>query len=218
MKYEIIFLDLDGTLMDSGEGIMKCAQYALRKLGVEVDDWQALRFFVGPPLEDSFKEFYGFDDKKARDAVLAYRERYFTVGMLEQKPYDGVEAFLGELKDMGLTLCLATSKMQKQSRFALERFGLSQYIDINNHVFARDEEGLRHTKGDVIRYGMQVLGIKDRSKALMIGDRKFDIIGANECGLDSVGVLYGYGERTELEEAGATYVCSSFEDVLNIIR
>lgn len=201
--------------MDSGEGIMKCAQYALGKMGVTVDDWRSLRFFVGPPLEDSFKDFYGFDDEKAHEAVMAYRERYFTVGMLEQKPYAGVENVLKTLKEMGVTVCLATSKMQKQSHFAIETFGLAPYID---NVYARDDEGLLHTKADVIRSGLDALSVRDNREVLMVGDRKFDIIGAKECGLDSVGVLYGYGDREELEKAGATYVCESLEEVIDIIN
>lgn len=215
MQYKTILLDLDGTLMDSGEGIMKSAQYALSCMGVKVDDWQSLRFFVGPPLEDSFIDFYGFSQEKAHEAVMAYRERYFSKGLLEQKPYDGVMEFLSSLKDMGLTLCLATSKMVKQSRFALDHFGLGKYIE---HIFARDEAGLLHTKADVINSGLEALGIQDKSSILMVGDRKFDIIGAKECGIESAAVLYGYGNRKEFEEAGATYICKDFDDIIKVIR
>ncbi len=215
MKYKIILLDLDGTLMDSGEGIMRCAQYALARMGVDVADWRSLRFFVGPPLEDSFKMFYGFSDTQAHDAVMAYRERYFSIGKLEQCPYDGIGEFLGELKAMGMTLCLATSKMMPLSIFAIEKFGLDKYID---GVFARDEEGRLHTKADVINSALEHLGVKDRSQVLMVGDRKYDIIGARECGVDSVGVLYGYGDREELEEAQATYVCGNFNEILEVVK
>ncbi|MCI6492084.1 MAG: HAD hydrolase-like protein [Prevotellaceae bacterium] len=215
MKYKILLLDLDGTLMDSGEGIMKCAQYALDKMGIAVDDWRSLRFFVGPPLEDSFKDFYGLSVEKAHEAVMAYRERYFSVGMLEQKPYDGVFTFLDTLKAMGITLCLATSKMMAQSHFAINHFGLNKYID---YVFARDDEGRLHTKADVIRSGLETLSVTDKGEVLMVGDRKFDVAGARECGIDSVGVLYGYGDREELEAAGATYICSTFGEVIDIIR
>lgn len=215
MKYKTILLDLDGTLMDSGEGIMKSAQYALSRMGVKVDDWQSLRFFVGPPLEDSFIDFYGFSKEKAHEAVMAYRERYFTTGMLEQKPYDGVMEFLATLKGMKLTLCLATSKMVKQSQFALEHFGLGKYIE---HIFARDNAGLLHTKADVINSGLEALDIQDKSSVLMVGDRKFDINGAKECGLDSAAVLYGYGNNKEFEEAGATYICKDFDDIIKVIK
>lgn len=215
MKYSILMLDLDGTLMDSGEGIMRCARHALGKMGVDVEDWRTLRFFVGPPLEDSFKEFYGFSDGKAHEAVMAYRERYFTVGRLEQKPYDGVMEFLAELKSMGITLCLATSKMMSQSVFVTEHFGLAPYLD---YIFARDNEGKLHTKADVIQSGLDTLGVKDKGQVLMVGDRKFDIIGARECGLDSAGMLWGYGDSEELEKAGATYICKDYAELLDIIR
>lgn len=214
MRYNTILLDLDGTLMDSGEGIMKSAQYALKEMGVKVDDWHSLRFFVGPPLEDSFKDFYGFDDNMASKAVTAYRERYFDKGVLEQRPYDGTLNFLKKLKAKGLNMCLATSKMQKQSHFALENFGLAPYI---NNVFARDDEGLLHTKADVINDGLKKLGINNLKEVLMVGDRKFDINGAKECGIDSVGVLYGYGDLEELQQAGATYICKDFDEIINII-
>ena len=215
MRYRIIMLDLDGTLMDSGEGIMKCAAHALGKKRIAVEDWHSLRCFVGPPLEDSFKEFYGFSDEEAHMAVMAYRERYLSVGRLEQRPYDGVMEFLAELRGMGMTLCLATSKMVSQSIFVTEHFGLSPYID---HIFARDDEGRLHTKSDVINNGLETLHVEDRSEVLMIGDRKFDIIGAKKCGLDSVGVLYGYGDRDELEKAGATYICKDFNEILDVIK
>ncbi|MDO4171960.1 MAG: HAD hydrolase-like protein [Prevotellaceae bacterium] len=211
MRYKILMLDLDGTLMDSGEGIMKCAQYALGKMGVEVADWRTLRFFVGPPLEDSFRDYYGFSEQKAHEAVLAYRERYFSVGIYEQKQYDGAEKFLSLLKGMGFTVCLATSKMIKQTQFVIRHFGLEEYID---HVFARDMEGRLHTKADVIRSGLDVLKVTDKSEVLMIGDRKYDVIGARECGIDSLGVLYGYGDQEELESAGAKYICDSFDSII----
>lgn len=214
MRYNTILLDLDGTLMDSGEGIMRCAQYALGKMGVTIDDWHTLRHFVGPPLEDSFMDFYGFDASKAHDAVMAYRERYFTEGRMEQRPYPGTTAFLQRLRDMGITVCLATSKMSSQSMFVIETFGLSEYID---HVFARDDAGLIHTKADVIRTALHTLSISDLSMVLMVGDRKFDVLGARECGIDSAGVLYGYGDREELLAAGATYICEDFDDVIDLL-
>lgn len=213
MKYDVVLLDLDGTLMDSGEGIMRCAQYALGKMGVMVDDWRTLRRFVGPPLEDSFIEFYGFDAAKAHDAVMAYRERYFTKGRMEQTPYPGTDAFLRRLRATGCTVCLATSKMMTQSQFVVETFGLSQYID---YIFARDDAGMIHTKADVIRSALETLSVRNLDKVLMVGDRKFDIIGAKECGIASAGVLYGYGDLEELREAGATYICKNFDEIISL--
>ncbi len=214
-QFDTILFDLDGTLVDSGEGIMKSAQYALDKLGIHVDDWHALRPFVGPPLEDSFKDFYHLDDQQAELGVEGYRERYFATGVYEQKEYPGVYEFLEELRSRGYRLALATSKMQRLAKKVTEEiFHLADHLD---YVFGRDDEGIRHTKADVINYGLTTMGITDRSRVLMIGDRKFDINGAKECGLTSVGVLFGYGDREELQTAGADYICSSYDEILALL-
>ncbi len=215
-QYSTLLFDLDGTLVDSGEGITKCAQYALAQFGIHVDDYHTLRPFVGPPLEDSFKEFYGFSDEKAAEAVQAYRERYFEKGIYEQAPYPGVTDFLHTLRGRGYTMAIATSKVQLQAeRVVNELFPqLGPYFD---YIFARDNACTLHTKADVINHGLAVMGITDRSKVLMIGDRKFDIQGAKECHLDSLGVLYGFGSREEFEAAGADYICKDFSEVLNLL-
>lgn len=210
-NYKILLFDLDGTLVDSGEGIMKCAQYSLEHFGIMVDDLQTLRPFVGPPLEDSYKMFYGFSDEDAAKAVEVYRERYFKTGWLEQDLYPGVKEFLAELRARGYILGIATSKMQMQADKVTSYFALDSYFDF---IFGRDNEGRLHTKADVISAGLASQGITDCSQILMIGDRKFDIIGAKECGIDSMGVLYGYGDREELEAAGADFICQDFNDIL----
>lgn len=212
--YTTLLFDLDGTLVDSGEGIMKCAQYSLSHFGIEVTDLKTLRPFVGPPLEDSYKDLYGFSDKDAMKAVEIYRERYFRKGWLEQHLYDGVIEFLEELRYRGYVMGIATSKMQIQADKVTKEFGLSHLFDF---IAGRDDNGLLHTKADVINAGLAYQGIEDRSKILMIGDRKFDVQGANECGIDSMGVLYGYGDREELENAGATYICRDFEEILSLL-
>ncbi len=215
-QYSTLLFDLDGTLVDSGEGITKCAQYALAHFDIQVDDYHTLRPFVGPPLEDSFKEFYGFSDEKAAEAVQAYRERYFEKGIYEQAPYPGVTDFLQTLRSRGYTMAIATSKVQIQAeRVVNELFPqLAPYFD---YIFARDNACTLHTKADVINHGLSVMGISDRSKVLMIGDRKFDIYGAKECHLDSLGVLYGFGSREEFEAAGADYICQDFSEVLSLL-
>lgn len=216
-NYTTLFFDLDGTLVDSGEGITKCAQHALRHFGIEVSDLNLLRPFVGPPLEDSFKDFYHFSDADAREAVKVYRERYFTKGVYEQKPYDGVFDFLAQLKKRGFKIVVATSKTQSQAEFVAREL-FQEFVPLIDSVFARDEQGTRHTKADVIRFALESLAISDKSKVLMIGDRKFDIIGAKECGLDAMGVLYGYGNRQEFIACGADYICSDFDEILNVLE
>lgn len=212
-RYTTLFFDLDGTLVDSGEGITKCAQHALRHFGIEVSDLNLLRPFVGPPLEDSFKDFYNFSDADAKDAVNVYRDRYFSKGVYEQIPYEGVFDFLRELKKRGYLIVVATSKTQSQAEFVTREL-FKEFLSLIDHVFARDEEGTRHTKADVIRFALSSLRITDKTKVLMIGDRKFDIIGAKECGLDAMGVLYGFGNRPEFIASGADYICSDFDDII----
>lgn len=213
-RYKTLLLDLDGTLIDSGEGIMKCAQYSLAHFGIEVKDLQTLRPFVGPPLEDSYKMFYGFSDEDAQKAVQLYRKRYFNEGWTEQHLYAGVTDFLAEIRNRGYVMGVATSKMQVQADRVMSEFGLAEYFDF---VAGRDNEGKLHSKADVINAGLAAEGITDRNTILMIGDRKFDIIGARECGIDSLGVLYGYGDREEFEKAGADYICSDFTEVLSML-
>lgn len=215
-KYDILLFDLDGTLVDSGEGIMRSAQYALEKCGVEVSDYHTLRPFVGPPLEDSFIEFYGFTPQQADLAVDYYCERHHAKGMYEQKMYPGVMDFLREVKRRGYVTAVATSKMKFQAALVVEQIfpEMSSCLD---HVFGRDEEGLLHTKADVIRDGLRQMHVGDLSRVLMIGDRRFDIEGAKECGLDSMGVLFGFGDRPEMERAGADCICSSYAEMLEML-
>ncbi len=212
---DCLLFDLDGTLVDSGEGIMRSAQYALAHFGIPVADYRDLRFFVGPPLEDSFKDFYGFSELQAQEAVMKYRERYFAKGIYEQRPYPGVTDFLDAVKRAGYTTAIATSKMKRMADQVVgELFPeLGQRMD---YVFGRDDEGTLHTKADVINDGLRQMGVTDRGRLLMVGDRKFDIIGARACGLRSIGVLYGFGDRQELEEAGATWICESFEEIRQV--
>lgn len=215
-NYDFIFFDLDGTLVDSGEGIMKCARHALAHFGIVVDDYRELRHFVGPPLEDSFIDFYGFSPEKAAEAVAMFRERYYRKGIYEQKPYDGVYEFLQEIRRRGYRSFLATSKMQMQAeRVTGQMFpGIAAGLE---GVFARDLEGRLHTKSDVIGSAIEAVGVTDRSRVLMIGDRKYDIEGANLQRIDSLGVTFGFGDSEELTKAGAKYIADSYEDILSIL-
>lgn len=210
--YRYLFFDLDGTLVDSALGIVHSAQYALSHFGVQVDDIRTLYPFVGPPLEDSFKEFYHFSTEKAREAVAVYRERYVSVGLYESQRFPGVEECLKTLKSRGYHLIIATSKMKYMADTVLKEFGLMPYFEF---VGGRDDEGVLHTKADVIRHILSELDLEAaKADILMIGDRKYDVIGAKEVGLDSMGVLFGYGGREELETAGVTYLAESYADLL----
>lgn len=213
--YKYLFFDLDGTLTDSALGIVRSAQYALSHFGIYIADLKSLYPFVGPPLEDSFKEFYNFSSDMAQAAVKVYRERYETVGIHENAPYPGASDCLNTLKQNGFHLVIATSKMKRMAESVLNSFNLRTYFEF---VGGRDDEGRLHTKADVIRDIIKELNLeKEKEHILMIGDRKYDIIGAREVGLDTVGVLFGYGSRKELEDAGATWLVEDYGTLINIL-
>ena len=210
--YQTILFDLDGTLTDSAPGIIHSVQYALKKYGIEAED-QALHSFIGPPLVHSFQERFGFDHEQALEAVGYYREYFTAGGMFENSVYPGIEELLQKLKRDGKSLVVATSKPELFSRQIIEHFALDDYFDFIGGA-AMDES--RATKTEVLSYVLETLGT-DRSRAVMIGDRRNDIEAAKFLGTDSIGVLYGYGSREELEQAGAMLFAETPEDIYRII-
>ena len=214
-KYDYVLFDLDGTLTDSGPGIMSSFAYAVEKMGDSVEDKQQFRRFVGPPLRDSFEKSLGYSSDDADKAVAFYREYYFGMGgALENTVYPGIEELLAGLKAEGKKLIVATSKAEKGTKLVLEHFGLDKYFDF----VATSNDADRKYKIDVIRYALDMCGIKDLDRAVMVGDRESDISAAAEAGMDSIGVLYGYGDEEELTTAGATFIAETAEDVGEIIR
>ncbi len=213
-EYKNILFDLDGTLTDPAVGITKSVAYALEKFGIEVSDITQLNHFIGPPLLDSFMECYGFDKEKAQTAIDYYRERFRVKGLYENVVYDGIPEMLRVLKDSGKKLILATSKPEPFAKEILRHFGLEEYFD---YAAGSNFDGTRTAKAEVIEYALESADISDKSACIMIGDRKHDIIGAKKTGLDSVGVLYGYGSREELEAAGATYIAETVEELTKLI-
>ena len=209
--YDVILFDLDGTLTESGIGITRSVAYALRKHGIEEPDQKKLDRFVGPPLIDSFMRFYGFTAEQARQAVDDYREYYAVKGIFENRVYDGVVPMLKALKAAGVRCVLATSKPDHYAVQILEHFGLAEYFDF---VAGATMDEKRTNKADVIAYA---LAHSAAEKALMVGDREHDIHGAKAHGLASVGVLYGYGSREELEAAGADYIAETAEEILKFV-
>ncbi|MBR3057396.1 MAG: HAD-IA family hydrolase [Clostridiales bacterium] len=208
--YSYILFDLDGTLTDSGPGITNGFAYAVEKMGGQVEDKSAYRKFVGPPLRDSFEKVLGYTGEDTDKAIAFYRDYYFNQGgALENTVYPGIEQLLTDLKAMGKTLIVATSKNIRGTKLVLEHFDLMKYFDFV--ATANDTD--RPHKSDVIRYAFAECGITDPSKAVMVGDRENDISAANEVGIDSIGVLYGYGDEEELTTAGATYLAQTAADV-----
>lgn len=212
--YNYILFDLDGTLTDPAEGITNSVAYALLKYGITVEDRTTLYKFIGPPLKDSFMNYYGFSEEDAIKAIEYYREYFKPKGMLENKVYDGIPELLAEIKRQGKKVILATSKPEVFAVEILKHFDLYKYFDF---VAGATLDGTRSKKGDVIAYALAQTGITDKSQCLMVGDRAQDINGARENGIDSLGVLYGYGDREEHENANATYIAESVSDILRFI-
>ena len=204
--YRTILFDLDGTLTDSGIGITNSVAYALKKWNITEKDRTALNKFVGPPLAQSFAKYYGFSPKECEKAIEYYREYYHERGIYENRVYEGIEDLLIWLQDTGRRAIVATSKPEPSAIHVLEHFHLASYFDI---IAGATMDGSRVEKGDVIRYALELADLRELSGAVMVGDRENDIQGARENGLDSIGVLYGYGSREELSQAGAMQIAES---------
>lgn len=206
-----ILFDLDGTLTDPKEGICTCVQHALRQLGIEEPDLDKLEPFIGPPLKDSFMEFYGFSESQALEAIEVYRQRFSTVGKFENKVYSGIPELLRDLKSYGYHMAVASSKPECFVKEILEHFGIEEYFEA---VVGSELDGSRTDKEEVIREALNRLfhyRAYKKAQIVMVGDRKFDIMGAKEIGVTSLGVSYGYGSEEELETAGAEYIADSVE-------
>lgn len=213
-KYHYILFDLDGTLTDPKEGITKSVAYALRFFGIEVEDLDSLCKFIGPPLKESFMRFYGFDEEKAELAVEKYREYFAPVGLFQNKVYEGVEKLLQNLRASGKDIILATSKPTVYARQILEHFGLDSYFML---IAGSELDGRRVKKGDVIAYALESAGVTDKEKAVMVGDREHDMIGAKENGIDAAGVLFGYGSMEEFRQCGADYILETVEELEELL-
>ena len=213
--YNTVLFDLDGTLTDPAVGITNSVAYALKKWGIEVSDRTELYKFIGPPLVDSFCKFYGFSKDDAELSVKYYREYFADKGLFENSVYDGVPEMLSVLKNRGKRLIIATSKPEVFSKRIVEHFGLDKYFDF---LAGATLDSSRVKKADVIEHALKSCEITDLSSVVMVGDREHDVIGAAHFSIDSIGVLYGYGDREELESAGATYIAQTVSDILNIIK
>lgn len=213
-NYDIILFDLDGTLTDSAEGIINSFTYALREYGAEPLERGEMRKCVGPPLSYSFRNFFGFEGERLEGVLAAYQVYYRPRGIFENSVYPGVEELLTRLRAAGKTLVVASSKLEIHVHTVLRHFDLERYFDF---VAGSDDGVLRPDKPSVIRHVISSLHIDDLSRAVMVGDREHDILGARECGLDAIGVLYGYGSREELVSSGAVAVAEDTGELADIL-
>lgn len=205
-----LLFDLDGTLTNPQEGITKCVQYALRAFGIDEPDLEKLVPFIGPPLIQSFMDFYGFSEQQAREAVAVYRERFGTIGLFENFPYPGIAEMLHQLQAQGKVLAVASSKPTVYVRRILEKFELAPYFQI---IEGSNLDGTRVDKKEVIAAVLAQLGNPSADELLMIGDRKFDVIGAKEMGFGCAGVRFGFAAPGELENSGAVYIAETVDDL-----
>ncbi|MBP0725273.1 HAD family hydrolase [Bacillus sp. RG28] len=212
-KYKIILFDLDGTLSDPKIGITKSVQYALQKMGIVEPDLDKLDCFIGPPLQDSFAEYYAFDEKQSTKAIEFYRERFKEKGMYENVLYEGIPSLLNLLKENHFTLVVATSKPTIFSEKILNYFKIDQYFDL---VVGSNLDGTRSSKTEIIQYILDEYKDHMKDEFIMIGDRKHDIIGAENTGIDSIGVTYGYGSLDELNRSNPTYIVNNLEELVSI--
>lgn len=208
---QVILFDLDGTLTESGEGIIKSVEYALEKLGVTENDPENLKRYVGPPLKESFMKFSGLNEEQAEQGIGYYRERYTKVGMFENRLYPQIPELLEVLKINDKILGVASSKPEIFVNQILEHFGIAQYFQV---IVGSELDGRRSKKEEVIEEALLRLHMQtERDKVLMVGDKEQDVNGARSCGLQCIGVAYGYGTREELSQAGAVYIADTVEDL-----
>ena len=212
MKQKAFLFDLDGTLTDSGEGIINCAILALEHFGCPIPTREELRVFVGPPLRDSFIR-HGVPEDKAEEAIAIYRSRYIPIGKYENTPYPGIRELLETLHSHGHKLYVATSKPEGMSIDILEHFDLARYF---TRICGASMDDSRSTKEAVIAYLLETTGEKDNMT--MIGDTKFDIIGAAFHGIPAIGVSWGYGKVADMEAAGAAAIAYSPEELLALLE
>ena len=221
-RYRYVFFDLDGTLTQSEFGILAAAIRALKHFGIEIPNDEALKKFIGPPLYVSFHDLYGLSDEDSQEAIRIYRDYYVKKGVYQAPLYPGITEMLKKLKDAGCTLMITTSKPETLAVTVVQNVGIFDFFD---GIIGPSLDEHDPNKSILIRRAMEKLEPDKEissskewlQKCLMIGDRFYDIEAAREVGIDSIGVLYGYGTKEELSEAGATYLVEEVPGISDMI-
>ena len=206
-----ILFDLDGTLTDSGEGIINCVKLALNHYGIKVDNEESLRVFIGPPLQKTFVEF-GIPKEEVDNAIKIYRDRYIPIGKFENRPYDGIRELLEKLRDSGCKLYVATSKPEETALEILDHFDMTKYFDI---ICGASFDVSRHSKDKVIEHLLERIG--EKIDAVMVGDTAFDVLGAKANGIPTVGVSWGFGKVADMVEAGAIGIANTMDELYDLL-
>lgn len=213
-RFSLVVFDFDGTVFDSEKGIVNCILYALKAYGIKEDNPDRLQCFIGPPLIDAFKDVYKVNDEMAHKLVEKYRERYRETGYGECELYDGILEVLADLKKAGCKIGIASSKPQLFIEKILKLFSMTECFDvIVGTGFSKDEP----TKDMLILRAMELANEVDKTRVAMVGDRHFDINGANKVGVTSVGVEYGFGSKEEFEKAGADFIVKDVKELAEFL-
>ncbi|MBQ5445405.1 MAG: HAD hydrolase-like protein [Lachnospiraceae bacterium] len=210
MNLKYVLFDLDGTIADTCKGVTESVAYSLKKFGIRVDDINSLRPFIGPPLSESFSEFYGFQGEKLEEAIRQYRLYYESDGWKACKIYEGIRELLIYLRENGIKICLATSKPEVFAVRILKYYDILQYFD---YVGGADMDGIRVKKIDVLKWVTSQIEDFKYEDALMVGDRKYDKTGADGLGIKCVLIEYGFGSREELEKCEPFSIQSTVSDL-----
>ena len=213
-KYDVILFDLDGTLTDPQVGIINSIHHSLKYFGIIEKDTDSLKKFIGPPLKESFMKYYCFDNDKAMLAIEKYREYFAVKGLFENEVYPSIPDLLAELSYCGKKLVVATSKPTEFAERILNHFDLNKYLSF---TAGSNLDGSRTRKGEVISYALKQCRLEVNDNVVMVGDRKHDIIGAKEIGIDSIGVLYGFGSHHELEKENPTYIAENVNGLRRVL-
>lgn len=212
--FKNIFFDLDGTIIDSREGIINSIIYSLKFFNIEVKNKKELEQFIGPPLDQTYKSFFNLNEKETETAIKKFREKYEKTGVLEAELYSGIKELIRDLAKSGKNVVLATSKPEIFAKKILERFGLEKdFLFIAGATL----DGTLNAKQDVIAYALKNIGNTKIEDCVMIGDRNCDINGAKANNMKSIGVTYGFGTKEELKTAGADYIAENMEELRKLL-
>lgn len=213
IKYDGVLLDFDGTIADTGEGIFSSVRYAIEAMGFDPLPEETIHTFIGPPIFSSFRRELNLSDEDSAKAVEKYRERYVEDGIYKLKVYDGLEKLMNDMKKSGIKLAIASSKPEN---FIVKILEFLKSDNLFDYISAPENDKAPESKTALVERAVNHLGI-DKSRAVMIGDRYFDIDGANGAGIDSIGVTFGFGSKEELQNAGATFIAENVDDIRKII-
>ena len=215
LEYDVLLFDLDGTLTASAPGMLGGVHHVCREMGLEIPPDDILQQFIGPPMTTCFSVHFGLEGEALAQATRSYRAYYDRQGWMENGVFDGIFHMLTELRACGKRLGVATNKSMQDMTKITEHFGLAPYFDF---MSGSDKAVGRQGKANVIAYALENLGVRDNSRVVMIGDRKYDVEGAAEKGIAAIGVAYGYGSRAELRNAGAIHVVETPMELCAILK